>query len=269
MTYASICDGIGAVHHAWAPLGWECKWVSEIDRFPAAVVGHNFGFPNLGDLRKLTAEGVAKYGHLDLVVAGFPCQDLSVAGNRKGLKNADGSTTRSGLFFAIVALCDAIGQRWTVLENVPGLLSSNKGEDFGTVVGTLCGATFDVPPGGWATAGVAVGPKGLVEWRILDAQYAGVPQRRRRVFIVRDSGNWAGRPPVLLIPSCLQGYPPPSREAEFTAKLGPEKNEVVFTGGIEHLKLWTESDYAAEQENNKAVKQSEAYLAAKKAALRR
>lgn len=152
-------------------------------------------------------------GGIDLVVAGFPCQDLSVAGLRKGLVDDAGNTTRSGLFFAIARLCDRLGQRWTLLENVPGLLSSHKGRDFAVVVGTLVGADVDIPDGGWRNTGVAVGPKGLVEWCVLDAQWFGVPQRRRRVFIIRDSGNWQDRPPVLFERDCLSGNPPPSREA--------------------------------------------------------
>ena len=150
---------------------------------------------------------------LDLLAAGFPCQDLSVAGKRKGLKHEDETPTRSGLFFRIVEIADAIGQRWTLLENVPGIFSSNEGRDFATVVGELAGATFDVPRDGWRTAGVAIGPKGLVEWVVLDAQWFGLAQRRKRVFIVRDSGDWANRPPLFLNGDRLSGNPPTRREA--------------------------------------------------------
>ena len=150
---------------------------------------------------------------LDVLVAGFPCQDLSVAGKRKGLNDESGAPTRSGLFYRIADLSDAIGQRWLLLENVPGLLSSAEGGDFAVVVGTLAGTEVRVPEGGWQTSGFALGPKGLVEWAVLDAQYFGVPQRRRRVFIVRDSGDWRSRPPILLIPESLSGHPAPGREA--------------------------------------------------------
>jgi DNA (cytosine-5)-methyltransferase 1 len=150
--------------------------------------------------------------HLDALVGGFPCQDLSVAGKRKGLTNADGTHTRSGLFWKILDLADAIGQRWTILENVPGLLSSKGGRDFAAVVGGLAGITVSVPKKGWQNSGVALGPKGLVEWAILDAQFFGVAQRRRRVFIIRDSGDWSRRPPFFLEREGVRRDTPPSRE---------------------------------------------------------
>jgi len=145
------------------------------------------------------------------LVGGFPCQDLSVAGKRKGLKH-NGRPTRSGLFYRISDIAEAIGQRWTTLENVPGLLSSATGRDFAAVVGELAGSEVSVPRDGWGNSGFALGPRGLVEWGILDAQYFGVPQRRRRVFIIRDSGDWRNRPPILLERESMSGHPAPSRE---------------------------------------------------------
>jgi len=150
---------------------------------------------------------------IDMLCGGFPCQDLSVAGKRKGLQHDDGTPTRSGLFYRILELADAIGQRWTLLENVPGLLSSRNGEDFAAVVGEMAGVQLGVPASGWRNAGVVLGPKGLVEWVVLDAQYFGVAQRRRRVFIVRDSGDWSNRPPLFLEPESLRGNIAPSRKA--------------------------------------------------------
>lgn len=161
---------------------------------------------------------------LDLLVAGFPCQDLSVAGKRKGLRDEKGTPTRSGLFFRIMELADTIGQRWTLLENVPGLLSSNQGRDFAVVVAEMAGVEVDVPGDGWKNSGFFAGPKGLIEWAVLDAQYFGVPQRRRRIFIVRDSGNWRDRPPLLLERESLSGYPPPSRQEG-------ERIALAITGG--------------------------------------
>jgi len=103
--------------------------------------------------------------------------------------------------------------RFLLVENVPGLFSSTKGRDFAAVVGAMAGCEFDVPGDGWANAGVVAGQLGLVERTVLDAQYHGLAQRRRRVFIVRDSGDWTNRPPLFLEPYRLQGHPAPSREA--------------------------------------------------------
>lgn len=214
MRYLSLFSGIEAASVAWYPLGWECCAVAEIEPFPCAVLRHHYpGVPNLGDITKITHEQIAVLGKIDLVVGGFPCQDVSVAGKRAGMKNEDGSTTRSGLFFDAMRIIEWIGPRWVVIENVPGLFSSNGGRDFADVVGEMAGCQFDVPAGGWINSGVAVGPLGLVEWTVLDAQYHGLAQRRRRVFLVRDSGNWSDRPPLFLEPYRLQGHPAPRREA--------------------------------------------------------
>ena len=221
MRFLSTFSGIEAATVAWTPLGWTCAAVAEIEPFPCAVLKHHYpDVPNLGDVTKITQKDIERLGHIDLVCGGFPCQDLSVAGKRKGLKNDDGTSTRSGLFFNLVEIADWAKARWLVAENVPGLLSSGGGEDFATVVGTLCGSSFRVPADGWRNAGYAMGPKGLVEWFTLDAQYVrvagfprAVPQRRRRVFIIRDSGKWYSRPPIFPIESCLCGNPAPSREA--------------------------------------------------------
>jgi DNA (cytosine-5)-methyltransferase 1 len=124
----------------------------------------------------------------------------------------------------IVEICRELwGTRWTIAENVPGLFSSNSGLDFAAVVGEMVGAKFAVPKAKWQNTGVALGPRGLVEWAVLDAQWFGVPQRRRRVFLVRDSGDWRSRPPVLSFPESLQGHTPPSREKRESAPTIPSR----------------------------------------------
>lgn len=227
MRYLSLFSGIEAASCAWRPLGWECAAVAEIEPFPCAVLKARFpNTPNLGDVTAITRERVEALGHVDVVVFGFPCQDLSVAGKRKGLKNADGTSTRSGLFFPAARIAEWSKARWTVVENVPGLFSQNGGRDFAAVVGELAGAEIGVPGGGWRNAGVALGPKGLVEWAVLDARFFGVAQRRRRVFIVRDAGNWADRPPLLLERESLCGHSPPRREArEETPTIPTDRTE--------------------------------------------
>ena len=213
MRYLSLFSGIEAATVAWQPLGFELCAVSEIEPFPCSVLAHRYpDVPNLGDVKKITREQIGALGRIDLVVGGFPCQDVSVAGKRAGLKNDDGSATRSGLFFDAMRIVEWIRPRWTVIENVPGLFSSNAGLDFAAVVGEMAGCEFDVPADGWRSSGVAIGPRGLVEWTVLDAQYHGLAQRRRRVFLVRDSGNWADRPPLFLESYRLQGHPAPRRE---------------------------------------------------------
>ena len=215
MKFLSLFSGIEAVSMAWKPLGFECAAFAEIDPFPCAVLNARWpSVPNLGDVTKITKEQVDDLGKIDITVGGFPCQDLSVAGQRKGLKNADGTDTRSGLFFDFLRIADWSGSRWTLAENVPGLFSSNGGLDFATVVGGLAGCEIRVPGGGWKNAGMALGPKGLVEWCVLDAQYFGLAQRRKRIFIVRDSsGQWFDRPPLLLERTSLRWDPAPRREA--------------------------------------------------------
>jgi DNA (cytosine-5)-methyltransferase 1 len=219
--FLSLFSGIESASCAWESLGWTCAAVAEIEPFPCALLAHYFPqVPNLGDVTKITQTQIEALGAIDLIVFGFPCQDVSIAGERAGLTNADGTLTRSGLFFHAAQIAEWSRARWTVAENVPGLLSNNEGRDFAAVVGELSGAELGVPGDGWRNAGVALGPKGLVEWITLDAQFIrvesharAVPQRRRRVFLVRDSGDWSGREPLFLEPESLRGNPPPRREA--------------------------------------------------------
>lgn len=213
MRYLSLFSGMEAAHLAWAPLGWECAGVAEIDPAACALLHHRLpNVPNLGSVTDITDAQVRALGPLDVVIGGSPCQDLSVAGKRAGLAGA-----RSGLFHHQLRIFDAArfvcGARWLVWENVPGAFSSNAGRDFAVVVGALAGSELAVPQDGWGNEGVALGPRGLVEWSVLDAQWFGVAQRRRRVFAVLDTGDWAGRPPILLEPDGLRGDSAPRREA--------------------------------------------------------
>ena len=206
MKYLSLFSGIEAAHLAWALLGWECVAVAEIDPAACALLRHRLPYvPNLGRVTDITDEQIAALGPIDVLIGGSPCQDLSVAGRRAGLGGA-----RSSLFHQQMRIFNAArhicGARWLVWENVPGAFSSNQGRDFAVVVGAMAGSELPVPAGGWGSEGVALGDNGLVEWAVLDAQWFGVAQRRRRVFSILDTGDWAGRPPVLLEPDRMRGH---------------------------------------------------------------
>jgi DNA (cytosine-5)-methyltransferase 1 len=183
MKYASVCDGIGAVHVAWQQLGWQCQWTSEIEPFPAAVVEHHYGFRNLGDMTAITEEML--HEPVELLVGGTPCQSFSVAGLRGGLADP-----RGNLALRFVQLAAVMQPRWIVWENVPGVLSSGKGRDFGTFLGAL----------GKLGYGFA--------YRVLDAQWFGVAQRRRRVFVVGYLGDWRRAAAVLFERESVFGNPP-------------------------------------------------------------
>ena len=185
MRYASVCDGIGAVHVAWQPLGWHCEWTAEIDAFPAAVVEQRWGFPNRGDMTKFTEWND---GSIDLLVGGTPCQSFSVAGLRKGLHDP-----RGGLMLTFLEIAQRYRPRFVVWENVPGVLSSNGGRDFGAFLGALGELGY-----GWA-------------YRVLDAQWFGVAQRRRRVFAIGCLGDERRAAQVLFESESVRRDNPPSR----------------------------------------------------------
>jgi DNA (cytosine-5)-methyltransferase 1 len=188
MRYGSVCSGIEAASVAWHPLGWTPAWFAEIEAFPSAVLKHHYpAVPNLGDMTKYEEWPDAA---IDVLVGGTPCQSFSVAGLRKGLDDP-----RGNLMLTFGALARRYRPQWLVWENVPGVLSSNGGRDFGTFLGML----------GQLGYGFA--------YRVLDAQYFGVAQRRRRVFVVGCLGDWRRAAAVLFERHSLSGHPAPSRQA--------------------------------------------------------
>jgi DNA (cytosine-5)-methyltransferase 1 len=213
MRYLSLCSGIEAATVAWAPLGWTPVAFADIDHYCRAFLEHTYPtVPNLGDLAKITARMLEDLGPIDIVVGGTPCQDLSIAGQRRGLKGS-----RSALFFEYVRIVNATrrlcGARFALWENVPGALTNRRGRDFAVVVSELAGHKFEPPSNGWGNEGLALGRHGLVEWGVLDAQWFGLAQRRERLFALVDSGNWQDRAPVLLEPESMRGDSAPSRAA--------------------------------------------------------
>ena len=187
MRYLSVCSGIEAATVAWHPLGWTPVAFSEIEAFPCAVLAHHYpSVANLGDMTKFQ-----EWPDLepDVLVGGTPCQSFSVAGLRKGLDDP-----RGNLMLTYLAIARRYRPRWVVWENVPGVLSSGGGRDFAALLRGLDELGY-----GWA-------------YRVLDAQYFGVPQRRRRVFVVGCLGGWQRAAAVLFERHSLSGHPAPRRE---------------------------------------------------------
>lgn len=211
LNYLSVCSGIEAASVAWGPLGWTAAAFSEIEKFPCAVLAHHYpDVPNLGDMTLMDVEPL---GRIDILVGGTPCQAFSVAGLRQSLGDARGNLTLSYVRL-VHELVEHHGLRNAVWENVPGVLST-KDNAFGCFLGALVGSDDPVlAPGGrrWPDAGMVSGPKGRAAWRILDAQYFGLAQRRRRVFVVSDFGNGADPAAVLFEPEGVPGNPAPRRE---------------------------------------------------------
>lgn len=196
MRFGSVCSGIEAASVAWEHLGWECAFLSEIEKFPRAVLKHHYPDTKLyGDFTEIKAN--AKTRNIDVLVAGTPCQAFSVAGNRAGLDDLRGELT-----VEFIRLVDRVRPRWFVWENVPGVLTLDKGATFQTIIRLMgeCGYS--------------------IAWRVLDAQYVrvdgfarAVPQRRRRLFVVGHLGDWRAAASVLFESQSRCGDSPPRRQA--------------------------------------------------------
>ena len=205
MRFLSVCSGIEAASVAWNPLGWKAVAFSEIEPFPCALLAHHYpDTPNWGDMTKYKEWPDVS---IDLLCGGTPCQSFSVAGLRKGLDDP-----RGNLMLTFGAIAAKYRPKWLVWENVPGVLSSNGGRDFGTFLGML----------GQLGYGFA--------YRVLDAQYFGLAQRRRRVFVVGCLGDWRSAAAVLFERHSLQGHPAPSRKAGKAAPTIPSRSSAG--GGI-------------------------------------
>ncbi len=196
MNYGSVCSGIEAASVAWHPLGWKPAWFAEIEPFPSAGLAHHWPeVPNLGDFTAIRHSIAA--GELeapDVLVGGTPCQAFSVAGLRQSLDDKRGQLTLE--FVRLANALDAArsvrgsSPATVVWENVPGVLNTPDNA-FGCFLGALAGEDVPLlPPGGrWTNAGQVFGPRRAIAWRVLDAQYFGVAQRRRRVFVVASAGG--------------------------------------------------------------------------------
>lgn len=216
--FLSVCSGIEAASAAWRPLGWEAVAFSEIEKFPSAVLSHHYpNVPNLGDMTKF--EEWPEY-EFDVLCGGTPCQSFSIGGLRKGLEDP-----RGNLMLTYLAIAKKYKPKVLVWENVPGVLSSNGGRDFGTFLGGLaeCGYGF--------------------AYRILDAQYFGVAQQRRRVIVVACLGDAERAKQILFEQESLAGGIAPERASVVSVCLtarGPgslddRETYVVDGNGVRHL----------------------------------
>ena len=217
MRYLSVCAGIEAATVAWHDLGWKAAAYSEIEPFPSGVLAHHYPtVPNVGDMTKFKEW---KIGSIDLLVGGTPCQSFSVAGLRKGLDDP-----RGNLMLTYLAIANQYRPKWLVWENVPGVLSSNGGNDFASLLRGM----------GELGYGFA--------YRVLDAQYFGVAQRRRRVFVIGCLGDWRSAAAVLFERHSLSGNLAPSREKRqevakcltrgIAQRYDPETETMIPTYGI-------------------------------------
>ncbi|EJH7536876.1 Dam family site-specific DNA-(adenine-N6)-methyltransferase [Salmonella enterica] len=223
MRYGSVCSGIEAASVAWEPLGWQPAWFAEIEAFPSAVLATYWpDVTNLGDMT-----GIAAAVHAgdveapDVLVGGTPCQAFSIAGLRNGLADKRGQ-----LSLSYVELANAIdnkrrerGEEEAIIvwENVPGVLSS-KDNAFGCFLAGLAGESCELQPAGgkWPNAGCVYGPQRVIAWRVLDAQFFGVAQRRRRVFVVASARKEFDPAEVLFEFDSMRRDTPPRREPQTT-----------------------------------------------------
>ena len=189
MNYLSVCSGVEAASVAWKGLDRNPLAFSEIEKFPSEVLKHHYpNVENLGDMTNYKEWNFGKQS-VDVVVGGTPCQSFSVAGLRKGMEDP-----RGNLALTFCAILDKFRPKWFVWENVPGVLSSNKGRDFGSFLGAVAELGYGA------------------SYRVLDAQNFGVPQRRRRVFVVGHLGDWKPTAEVLFESESLRWHPKKSRQ---------------------------------------------------------
>nr|WP_099141584.1 DNA cytosine methyltransferase [Xenorhabdus kozodoii] len=229
MCFGSVCSGIEAVSVAWEPLGMVPAWFSEIEKFPSAVLRYHWPHVrNLGDMTQLPAMIAKNQADApDILVGGTPCQAFSIAGLRNGLGDERGKLTLT--FVELANVIDSVraanGEQPSIIvwENVPGVLSSPDNA-FGCFLAGLAGEDEPLQPSGkrWTNAGYVSGPQRTVAWRVLDAQYFGVAQRRRRVFVVASARNGFCPAKVLFESGSMCRHSEPGRTTgkEVTARTG-------------------------------------------------
>ncbi len=251
MKYGSVCSGIESASVAWEPLGMEAAWFSEIEPFPCAVLAHHW--PNVGNLGDMT--GIAdmiRGGYIEapgVLVGGTPCQAFSVAGNRGSLDDKRGQLT-----LTYVDILNAIDEQRDepaicVWENVPGVLNT-KDNAFGCFLGELSGSGCELQPSGkrWGNAGCVFGPQRAIAWRVIDAQYFGVAQRRRRVFVVASARDGFDPTKILFESEGLRRDIAPSRETRKEITVFTSSSFGGYSEGIGTLRA-NGGDYGGGSEN--------------------
>lgn len=227
LTLGSLFDGIGGFPFAATITGINPIWAAEIEPFCVAITRHHF--PDMEHLGSVTDINGAEIPPVDIITFGSPCQDLSVAGNRAGL---DGE--RSGLFKEAIRIIYEMREStngeyptFVVWENVPGAFSSNHGSDFRTVLEEITKTDIPMPPSGrWATAGVVRSAEINAAWRVLDAQYWGIPQRRKRIYLVGSFGSDSAEE-ILFECDSVRGYLTPRRTARERTAADTERGVAV------------------------------------------
>lgn len=240
LRYGSVCSGIESASVAWEPLGMSAAWFSEIEPFPCSVLKHHWpDVVNFGDMTVLPS--LMRMGMMevpDILVGGTPCQAFSVAGKRESLDDNRGQLT-----LTYVDLLNAIDEQRVgdeciaVWENVPGVLNT-KDNAFGCFLGELSGSGCELQPSGkkWGNAGCVFGPQRAVAWRVIDAQYFGVAQRRRRVFVVASARNGFDPSKVLFESEGLRRDTPPSRETREKATGFTPSSFGQYCEGVDSLR---------------------------------
>jgi DNA (cytosine-5)-methyltransferase 1 len=212
MRYLSVCSGIEAATVAWHDMGWQAAAYSEIEKFPSEVLKYHYpSVPNMGDMTKYKEWEI---GTIGLLVGGTPCQSFSVAGLRKGLEDP-----RGNLALTYVGILDKFRPKWFIWENVPGVLSSGKGRDFGSFLGAVVELGYGF------------------SYRVLDAQHFGVAQRRRRVFVVGHLGDWRPTAKVLFESESLCRNTKQSKKKR-------EATTTTFVPSIANCLQTTSNDYS-------------------------
>ena len=243
---ATMCSGIGAPETALPNIQW--LWSAEVEKFPSAVLSSRHpGSKNLGDITAPDfIEMARRFGPLGILVAGTPCQAFSVAGNRRSLEDARGNLT-----LRFVEVVDAIKPDAVLWENVLGVLST-KDNAFGCFLAALVGADDAiVPERGWTNAGMVSGPRRNAAWRVLDAQYFGLAQRRKRVFVVACPRNGADPREILFECEGVPRHSPPRREAGERTAADASERAGIGGGGREvghTLKAKSNSDHREDSE---------------------
>lgn len=226
ITFGSVCSGIEAASVAWEPLGWKAAWLAETASAPSRILSHRYPHtPNLGDMTCIDAE-VPLVHEIDVLVGGTPCQAFSIAGLKKSLEDERGNLTIA--FCRLAKRIARHGRLKTIVwENVPGVLNT-KDNAFGCFLGLLVGEDVPLVPcvgsgEKWPNAGCVYGPAASVAWRVLDAQYFGLAQRRKRVFVVGCLGGWADPAQILFEFAGVRRDHPPRRQAGegFTHDVAP------------------------------------------------